>query len=321
MTDPTRATSDSWRWPVATATHAGRDAIGAAPSGSVLWPGMLRFIGWAARTGFDGIDLSDSVVPFDRSGVGKLGDLFAAVRDNGLRFGGLNLLRCSLADPHYGLENVDRIRRSIDACAELDAGIVNISLALPRAVDDCNRYRGLDHARGGSLQGTDSDFEVTAERLRELAGEARKASVALSIELHHASLADSGAATLRLHNLTADKAVGVNPDLVNGYWSYCTPLEDWRQQLRMLAPLTNIWHVKNVQRVETETGARAEYLGTSLGDGDVDYHWACRTMRDAGFSGWVSIERGGAGDALRTMGQSLDYLNDLMSEMNIEGNG
>ena len=76
-----------------------------------------------------------------------------------------------------------------------------------------------------------------------------------------------------------------------------------------------------MQRVETETGARAEYLGTSLGDGDVDYHWACRTMRDAGFSGWVSIERGGAGDALRTMGQSLDYLNDLMSEMNIEGNG
>ena len=151
-------------WPVAVATHAARDAIGEAPDGSVVWPGMLDFIAWAAKAGFDGIDLSDTVVPFDRSTRG-LHELASAVGDHGLRFAGLNILRASLADPDYGSHNLERTRRSINACVELGCRILSISLALPRQVDDCNRYRGLDHSRGSSRARDVADFFALAEQL------------------------------------------------------------------------------------------------------------------------------------------------------------
>lgn len=299
-------------WPAAAATHAARDVIGLAPSGQTTWPELVAFLEWARRYGFDGIDLSDSVVPFDQAACGDLSGLLSVARDHGLAFAGLNLLRCSLADETYGGENADRIRRAIDASARLETGIVSISLALPRAVDDANKYRGLDHARGSSRDASAADFERTADHLRTLAAEARSAGVALSIEVHHASLADNSSAVLRLLELAGDEGIGVNPDLVNGYWSYCVPEEGWQEQLRRLASRTNLWHVKNVQRVETDHGRRAEYLGTSLADGDVDYRWATRLMRDAGYRGWVSIERGGTGDALHTLRTSLIYLDELM---------
>ena len=301
-------------WPVAAATHAAREAIGAAPGGAALWPGMRAFIAWAARTGFDGLDLSDTVVPFDCPAHGGLHELREAVIDHGIRVGALNLLRCSLSDPQYAGENADRVRCAIAACATLGAGLVSISLALPRVVDDCNIYRGLDHSRGSSLLASDADFERTARILRALGEEARCADVRLSIELHHASLADNGAATARLHTLIGDpEIVGVNPDLVNSYWAYATPEEDWREQLVLLAPLANLWHVKNVRRIVIEPERRAEYLGASLGDGDIDYRWAFATMRDAGFTGWISIERGGGGDAFHVMSDSLRYLRNLMT--------
>jgi sugar phosphate isomerase/epimerase len=138
--------------------------------------------------------------------------------------------------------------------------------------------------------------------------------VALSIETHHASLADTGAATLRLWRLTGDAAVGINPDLVNAYWAYATPEEDWRETLALLAPHANVWHVKNVQRVETDPGRRAVYLGTSLQAGDIDHRAAVRAMRDAGFDGWVSIERGGPGDALGQALGGLRYFRGLMRD-------
>jgi sugar phosphate isomerase/epimerase len=225
-------------------------------------------------------------------------------------------LRCSLADVDHADENADRVRRAIEACAALDAGVVSISLALPRAIDDCNLYRGMDHSRGSSRLATPADFEGTAERLHLLCTNAREANVKLSIEVHHASIADNGAATLRLHSLVSEPdVVGVNPDLVNSYWAYATPEEDWRDQLTWLAPLANIWHIKNVRRVVIEPGRRAEYLGTSLGDGDIDYRSAFAVMRDAGFCGWVSIERGGSGDALHLMAESLAYLQNLMNDL------
>ena len=136
---------------------------------------------------------------------------------------------------------------------------------------------------------------MTARCRRDLAAEARGAGVALSIETHHASLADTGAATLRLGGMVDDDRVGVNPDLVNVHWAYATPEGDWRETLRRLAPHANLWHVKSVRRIEVELGRRAAYIGTSLGEGDIDHRWAVARMRQAGLDGWVSIERGGGG--------------------------
>ena len=255
-------------WPVAVATHAARDVIGSAPGS-----GFERFLDWAVAAGFDGIDLSNSVLYDD-----------------------------------YAAESMERIRWSIRAAAALEAPVVSLSLALPQQVDDCNQFRGLNHSMGCSRGASDQTFEATALRLRDLAAEARNMGVALSIETHHASLADTGAATLKLWQMVDDDSVGLNPDLVNVLWAYATPEEDWRETLRLLAPHANLWHVKNVRRVELEPGQRAAYIGTSLGEGDIDHRWAVAGMRQAGFAGWVSIERGGGGDALAELRAGLAYL-------------
>jgi sugar phosphate isomerase/epimerase len=286
----------SWRYAIA--THAVRGLIAEA--------GFEGFLDRAAEAGFDGIDLSDSALPVDRPGTDWTPVLRAATA-RGLKVAALNLLHAGLSYPDHAADSVARARSAIDAAAALSADVVSISLALPDAVGDGNAYRGGDYVMGSTREATVGDYERTAAHLARLVEEAASAGVALSIEVHHASVADTGASTLRIWRMVGDDRLGVNPDVVNVYWSYAEPEEDWRETLRLLAPLTNLWHVKNVRR--TVRGGRATYVNAPLGDGDIDYAEAAAIMRRAGFSGWVSLERGGPdGDSFQTACDGMDFL-------------
>lgn len=285
-------------WRYAVATHAVRNLIAEA--------GFETFLDRAAEAGFEGIDLSDSALPIDRPGI-DWKPVIGAARRSGLRVPALNLLHAGLSYPDHDSDSVARIRCAIDAAAALEAEVVSVSLALPDAVGDGNAYRGGDYAMGSSREATVADYARTAAHLARLVAEAASADVALSIEMHHASVADTGASVLRLWRMVGDDRLGVNPDLVNAYWSYAEPEEDWRETLRLLAPLTNLWHVKNVRR--TLQGGRATYANAPLGEGDIDYAEAAAIMRRAGFSGWVSLERGGPeGNIFQTACDGMDFL-------------
>lgn len=285
-------------WRYAIATHAVR--------GLIAEVGFEQFLEHAAEAGFEGIDLSDSTLPIDRPGTAWQ-PVIGAARRCGLRVPALNLLHAGLTYPEHASDSVSRIRCAIEAAAALEAEVVSISLALPDAIGDGNAYRGGDYVMGASREAQAGDYERTATHLADLVAEAASVGIALSIEMHHASIADTGASTLRLWRMVGDDRLGVNPDLVNAYWSYAEPEEDWRETLRLLARVSNLWHVKNVRRTLGDT--HATYANAPLGAGDIDYAEATAIMQHAGFSGWVSLERGGSeGNTFQTACDGMDFL-------------
>jgi sugar phosphate isomerase/epimerase len=297
---------------IAVATHAARAFIGQRHPGTSVrdWRGMRSFLAWASAAGFDGIDLSDSVFDF-RQPTHDLADLGHLLAEYGLPVPALNCLRASLCDRDYSELSDVRIRAALDAADRLGTEVVNISLAVPPQRLDCNRYRGGLTSPGSSRQASDADFAVTARRLTELVSLADSIGVRLSVEMHHCSIADTSASVLRLIDQVSSPTLGCNPDIINMYWAYSEPEEDCLESLERLAPASNLWHVKNARRILVADGEMAAFIGTHLHSGDVDYRLANVKMHDAGFSGWVSIERAGPGDFLYTAEESLRYLNHL----------
>lgn len=303
-------------WPVAVATHAARDLIGPEPEDGSRWTGLESFATWAAETGFDGVDASSSVLVLERPD-GWWRDVAAVLADRGLRLASLNCLRSSLADPDHWHLGDARIRRAFEVARLLDVPTVNVSLAVPAERLDANAFRQVATPPGSSRSAAASELSATVERLRVLYRWAGEDAARLVLELHHCSVVDT-ADSLRdvLDQLADDGAahpVLGNPDLVNELWAFDRIESPWQESLAHLAPVSGgIWHLKNVRQRTTPEGH--QFVDASLGDGDIDYRAAVATMGNAGFQGWLSIERAGAGDFRTTATDGLHFLRSLRLE-------
>ncbi len=294
------------RWPVAVATHAARDIIGRPPPGDFgHWEGLDRFLAYARETGFDGIDVSTSLIDGRRDDR-WWSTLAAAVSAAGLEIASINCLRSSLADRDYWGLAAARIRRALIIADALDIPSVNVSLAVPPERLDANAHRQLALPPGSSKTCTEEELDRTAEQLQELADLADSLRTRLVVELHHCSVADTADSVLALLKRVG-RPLAVNPDVVNELWAFDRVLANWRDTLTALAPVSGgIWHVKNCRR--TAVDGRVEFVDAPLGEGDVDYAEAVSVMQAAGFEGWLSIERSGPGDFLATAAQGIAFL-------------
>lgn len=274
---------------------------------------MRSFLQWASAIGFDGIDLSDSVVDFNDSPQQVRG-LARLLDEHNLVAPTINCLRASLCDREFSELSTARVRAALRAAEVLGTEVVNISLAVPRQRLDCNQFRGSRKSPGSSCQANDDDFALTVRRLAELVSVAESLGVLLTVEMHHCSLADTSTSTLRLIRAVSSPTLGCNPDIVNMYWAYSEPEEDWLEGLERMAPMSNLWHVKNVRRIFNPTAKTSAYIDAPLHSGDIDYRLASAVMWRAGFPGWVSIERGGPGDFLFTAAEGYSYLRQLAND-------
>lgn len=297
---------------VAFATHAARSYPRPRWGGLPDAAQQDSLFDWVAEQGFEGLDIGDTWVDFallDR-------DLAAAMRERaharGLPICALNALRKSLCSPAHGEASFRALTHAVDIAAWLGCPILGISLSQPPETPGGRAVLGATHSPGGSLEAASEDFDLTAMRLRALAALARPRGITLSVELHHCSLADTGASLLRVLEAVNERDVGANPDLINAYWAYAEPPETWREAIEALAPRSNLWHVKNAQRVYMPELHRAVFLERTLGEGDVDYRWAIGAMRRAGFDGWISIENCGSGDPFEVTEAGRRYLQRVL---------
>ncbi len=297
---------------VAFATHAARTYPRPRWGGLPDAAQQEALFDWVAEQGFDGLDIGDTWVDFallDR-------DLATSMRERaearGLPICALNALRKSLCCPARGETSFRALAHAVDVATWLDCPILGISLSQPPETPGGKAVMGTTHSPGGSLEAKPEDYDLTAARLRELAAQARPRGIALSVELHHCSLADTSASVLRVLNAVNEGDVGANPDLINAYWAYAEPPETWREAIEALASRSNLWHVKNAQRVHMPELQRAVFLERTLGEGDVDYRWAIGVMRNAGFDGWISIENCGSGDPFEVTQAGRRYLERVL---------
>ena len=119
---------------------------------------------------------------------------------------------------------------------------------------------------------------------------------------------------LRLIDLVGHPLVKANPDLGNFYFAYATPEGGWDDVCRMLAPHTNFWHVKNIQRIYFQEEDRAQHINAPLGEGMIDYRRALGIMRDGGFDGYISIELATGADPFNAILSGKRYLDEMMGD-------
>jgi len=278
---------------------------GRRPSSSELG----TVLDWTAAEGFMGIDVSDSW-NFENLEREYARRVRAQAKERGLEVATVSCMGKSLCHPEFGNSHHRALLHALDVAGWLESGVVNISLAFPRE-PGVPPTIGAAHSPGGSTGSSEADFAITAERLRLVAREAKSRGLSLSIELHDRGLADTSATLLRLLDEVGEPNVGSNPDLTNGYRAYDVPPEAWQQALLALAPRANLWHVNNMQRVHFPEIHRSAFLERPLGFGDIDYRWAMRLMRSAGFDGWVVIEHKGTGDPFECIAAGKRYLDTL----------
>jgi sugar phosphate isomerase/epimerase len=277
--------SAKFKWSVATILLAPRGGQAPCPTRDE----RRNLFAWAAAAGFGGIEISPRWYNIYALQEEALGQLRRDVEEAGLSFSGINVERAIVVRSERAAENRDRIRLAIDIAPVIGATLVDVALALD--------WEGVGtRSPVTSRDFSDGNFEAAVAEIRALTRYASGKGIAISIELHDDGLLDEAALCRRFIEVVGQPNCGANPDVGNICRSPCSR-GDWETALRILAPITNCWHVKNYKQ-----GCPAP-----LENGDIDYAQAMEIMIDAGYSGWVSIESR-LGEFRETQSRAIEYL-------------
>lgn len=277
-----------------------------------------NLFGWLRRHGFDGIEIGSWWLDVCRVPVEDVASVRDELADYGLELAGFNLLRKNVAHPAVADENARGIRHAVTTAKRVGSRFVSISFSLAGATVGVpeDRVRGTRESPGSSRDASDADYERTAALLREVARDAAEADVAIAVELHHCSLADTSASLIRLLEVAGEPNLTANPDLGNPQWGYSVPEEQWHAAIARLAPrIGRVWHVKNIQRIYVPDIDRSFFVQAPLGEGEIDYRWAMANVLASGFDGYISIEGAGPGDVLTVAARGKTYLDDLIADV------
>lgn len=285
-----------------------RDVFGDLPP-RALWPAFLRDV---KEIGFDGVEL-----PLDPAiGEAEARDTAGILHDAGVPAVCVRT-ETPVHHPRVGAEARTRLRAAVRLAGWMGAGIVNTSLGTPptHPGGPGEDRRGERVSQGASRTATEADFVGTAHSLREIGQLAAEAGARLAIETAQGSIADNSWSCLHLLQLIDLPNVGINPDLGNIYWQYNEPEETSESAITALAPHASYWHCKNLRRVGFPELNRAAFLRVPLDEGDIDYRFAIATMLAAGYSGYLAIEGGVAGDHLTKDARSAAYVQSLVRRL------
>ena len=274
-----------------------------------------RYLRQVKEIGFDGVELGfESFGGMDATEKQSM-ELQSVFRDAALpcvaiRAGG------GLCQPSVAKHNRSRLEKAVQIAGWIGAEIVNSALGSPpKSRDDDSGPSGAISSHGSSQTATEEDFLRTAKTLREVGEVAGAVGVDITIEVHQHSIADNSWATLRLLEMTGSPHVFANPDLGNIYWTYDVPEESAEEAIVALAPHSRYWHCKNLHRVHVPEIDHSYFVRVPLPDGDLDYRFAISAMKEAAYDGYLAIEGATTGDQLYNDRRSVDYVRELLAEV------
>ena len=276
-----------------------------------------RLFGKIREIGFEAVELGVDMVGGPDAEEGPVTELRRELEDYGtpcvaVRGGG------GVSQPNVAAHNRRMLDKTVDVASWLGAVVVNATTSTPpRNPDMAGAFVGEPISQGGSRMASSNDFERTAAALREVGARAGGLGIDVSIEVHQQSITDNSWSTLHMLDLIDSPHVFANPDLGNVYWCYDIPEESTEDAIVALAPRSKYWHCKNLQRVHIPENEHAIFIRVPLPDGEIDYRFAISAMHDAGFDGYLAVEGMTQGDQITNDRRSLEYVKQLLSE--IEG--
>ncbi|MDQ2787335.1 MAG: sugar phosphate isomerase/epimerase [Chloroflexota bacterium] len=221
------------------------------------------------------------------------------------------------AHPGVAAHNRQRVADAIRMAAWIGAPLVNMTVLTPPTDPHGIGAQGTGErlCQGGSRTATEADFAITARYLQEAAALAADLGVAIAIEMHQRSIADTAWSCLHLLERIDRPNVGINPDLGNLYWAYDEPEEPLEACIAALAPHANYWHCKSLARTYIPEHHRAYFRRVPLPEGEIDYRFAIAAMAQTGYDGALAIEGVPLGDQLYNDARSLAYCQQIIREL------
>lgn len=154
--------------------------------------------------------------------------------------------------------------------------------------------------------------EWIVEGLSEASIYAFGQGVKLALE-NHGKLAGRGDQVRGLIKDVRDKcgndALGANPDTGN----FVLVNQPSHEAIRQVAPYANMVHFKDFkpeppgyEGFAYEALDGSKFVGTAVGEGTVDLEACIRTLKDAMFDGWLSVEYEGEEDPLSAVPRSIE---------------
>jgi sugar phosphate isomerase/epimerase len=298
-------------WPIAAAmlqfpavSRDHRPVYEADPS---EWAEAFAQIG---ETGFDRVEINDNWLRVGDLSESRVDDLASAGRDAGTVLESVCIVRSSVIDPGSGAQNLAYTHRTLDAAAQLGAGIVSIGFHRPLTAEQ--RARLWFWTAQGEVDAPDDEenWRLAVRRVTELGRHAAELGIELTLEMYEDTYLGTAASSVRLVTEVGLDNVGLNPDVGNLIRLH-RPIDNWQETLQATLPHANYWHVKNYARDEDPATGSYTAVPVPLELGLINYRDAVRDAVALGFRGTFVCEHYG-GDGLSVSALNRDYLRRVL---------
>jgi sugar phosphate isomerase/epimerase len=167
----------------------------------------------------------------------------------------------------------------------------------------------------GSAEAAEAHWQCLEKALSRLVPEAREVGVRLAFETHMRQLTDTLASSQRLMERTPTDVVGMTVDFLNLSFAG----EKMTEVIHVLEDRMVHTHLKN-----GTTDSEGTWHFQALDEGNLDYAVLLRLLRDAGYSGYLSIEclsPEAAEMPCETVRRDFEILNDTLGQIgeNVSG--
>lgn len=252
-------------------------------------------------------DMFSQTGPFYRISEEEWLETKAAVEEAGLRIHSILAWRRMICRQPWAEEKWQDLLHIAGVAETLRLKVVDIMVAPP-----IPPAPGVDRPMvRGLWDNTQSDYDVSAAKLKEYARTLAKFGAEVSLEVHEDTIHDIPHTALRLLRMIGEPNVGVNPDTLDNGWIYPgEPLPSALEQALMVAPYVNHWHVKQWIRTRRPDG-QWHRKPAHADEGTQPIAEMARVFFVAGFKG-AMIQECGRGDGDEAMQRFVEYMRRLI---------
>lgn len=252
-------------------------------------PGTIdEFMEYAASTGFDCFEVQCSdfwLQGLTTDEAMKQAEILRKKMDN------LGLTASAIAAQNDFLQpDLDRLIAQAERLKAV-CGIAKILGTNILRVDGGWPKKGVDEARYN---------ELMIEGFKRSIEAAEKNDILFALD-NHGTATNDAALQIEIIKAVGSKNMGANLDTMNYRW-FGHDLETIKRFYKLIAPYVLHTHFKDGR------GSRQDYVGTALGEGEIDLEYAVKCLIDSGYKGPWLVEYEGATDPREGYRKGLEWL-------------